>query len=103
MSRKPAIEMSKTWNKNLDVGATLEGEYVKKEIVNFNYGETEKYIIKTKDGEKYAVFASASLHSQFNNVPEGSYVWIEYKGEKQSRNGRPVKEYVVEYDDEYNH
>lgn len=102
MARKPAIEMAKTWNKNLEPGASIEGVYTKKETYNSNYGETEKYIIETKDGEKFAIFASASLSSQFHNVPEGSYVWVEYKGEEQSKNGRPVKVYSVDYDDEYN-
>lgn len=100
MTRKKAIEMAKIWNKNLEVGATLEGVYIKKETYKSNYGETDKYVIE-KDGEKYAVFASASLTNQFNNVPEGSYVWITYKGEETSKAGRPVKVYEVEYDDEY--
>ena len=98
--RKKAIEFTTTWNKNLEAGAKLEGAYVKTEIVKSAYGESEKYVIETKDGEKYGVFSSASLASQFQNVPEGAYVWIEYKGEEQSKNGRPVKVYVVEYDDE---
>ena len=46
------------------------------------------------------VFSTASLVRQFNNVPEGSYVWITYKGEETSKNGRPVKVYDVDYDDE---
>lgn len=99
--RKAAIEMAKTWNKNLEVGATLEGIYLKREVYKGNYGEVAKYIIEDKDGEKWAVFASASLGSQFNNVPEGSYVWITYKGEEQTKAGRPVKAYSVDYDDEY--
>lgn len=101
MARKPAIELAKTWNKNLNAGATIEGFYIKREVYNSKYGETEKYVIETKEGEKYAIFASASLASQFANVPEGSYVWVEYKGEEQSKNGRPVKVYSVDYDDEY--
>ena len=30
--RKKAIEITKTWNKDLAPGATLEGKYIKKEI-----------------------------------------------------------------------
>lgn len=99
--RKKAIELTKTWNKDLEIGATLEGVFIKKEIFDGKYGTTEKYIIETIDGEKLGVFSSASLTRQFNNIPEGSYVWIEYKGEETSKNGRPVKVYTVEYDDEY--
>lgn len=98
--RKKAIEMTTTWNKDLTAGATLEGIYVKKETFEGQYGKAEKYVIKTKGGEMMGVFSSASLANQFKNVPEGSYVWITYKGEETSKNGRPVKVYEVEYDDE---
>ena len=98
--RKKAIEITKTWNKDLEPGATIEGIYIKKETYDGNYGRTEKYVIETKEGEKYGVFSSASLANQFKNVPEGSYVWITYKGEETSKNGRPVKVYEVDYDDE---
>lgn len=99
--RKKAIELTNTWNKDLDKGATLEGVYIKKEIFDGKYGSTEKYVIEKDDGEKLGVFSSASLANQFKNIPEGSYVWIEYKGEETSKNGRPVKVYAVDYDDEY--
>lgn len=98
--RKKAIEQTITWNKDLDKGATLEGLYLKKEIFEGKYGQTEKYIIEKESGEKLGVFSSASLANQFKNIPEGSYVWIEYKGEETSKNGRPVKVYAVDYDDE---
>lgn len=98
--RKKAIEITKTWNKDLTAGDAIEGRYVKKEIYEGNYGPTEKYIIELPDGEKVGVFASASLSNQFKNVPEGSYVWITYRGEETTKSGRPVKVYDVEYDDE---
>lgn len=101
MAKKSAIEFTTTWNKNLEVGAKLEGYYEKLEIVDGNYGESNKYIIVTKDGEKFGVFGSATLDRQFKNIPEGCYVWIEYKGEQPSaKSGRPVKLYDVSYDDE---
>lgn len=99
--RKKAIELTKTWNKDLNIGDKIEGVYLKKEVVTGKYGDTEKYVIETAEGEKLGVFSSASLARQFQNIPEGSYVWIEYKGEETSKNGRPVKVYDVEYDDEY--
>lgn len=101
--RKPAVEpiiITKTWNKDLAPGATLEGRYIKKETFIGNYGESVKYIINS-NGEDLGVFGSASLNRQFANIPEGSYVWIVYKGEVVSKNGRPVKEYSVDFDDEY--
>ena len=99
--RKKAIEQTKTWNKDLTAGATLEGVYLKQEVYEGNYGDTVKYIIEQPDGEKVGVFASSSLARQFKNVPEGSYVWIKFMGEQTTKNGRPVKVYEVEYDDEY--
>lgn len=98
--RKKAIEMTTTWNKDLKPGDAIEGKYIKKETVDGKYGETEKYVIETKEGEKMGVFSSASLARQFANIPEGSYVWITYQGEEVSKNGRPVKVYDVDYDDE---
>ena len=98
--RKKAIEQTTTWNKDLTAGATLEGKYIKKEVFDGKFGNTEKYVIETDKGEKMGVYSSASLTAQFNNIPEGSYVWITYKGEETSKNGRPVKVYEVEYDDE---
>ena len=98
--RKKAIEKTKTWNKDLEPGAKLEGKYIKKEIFDGIYGTTEKYVIEDVSGEKVGVFSSASLAKQFKQVPEGSYVWITYKGEETSSNGRPVKVYEVDYDDE---
>lgn len=99
--RKKAIEMTTTWNKDLEKGATLEGVYLKKENFEGKYGTTEKYVIETPEGEKMGVFSSASLSNQFKNIPEGSYVWIVYQGEELSKSGRPVKIYSVDYDDEY--
>lgn len=98
--RKKAIEKTTTWNKDLTVGATLEGRYLKKEVFEGNYGTSVKYVIETEAGEKLGVYSSASLLNQFKNIPEGSYVWITYNGEETSKNGRPVKVYEVEYDDE---
>lgn len=99
--RKKAIELTDTWNKDLAVGAKIEGKYIKKEVIKTQFGDSEKYVIETPNGKKMGVFSTASLSRQFANVPEGSYVWIEYKGEETSKNGRPVKSFVVEYDDEY--
>lgn len=100
--RKKAIENTKIWNKDLTPGATLEGEFIKIETFEGKYGHTEKYVVKDANGEMMGVYSSSSLSRQFNNIPEGSYVWITYKGEETSKNGRSVKVYEVEYDDEYN-
>lgn len=101
MARKHAIESTLTWNKNLEVGAKLEGVFVKEEVSQGQFGTSHKYVIETKDGSVYGVYGTATLDRQFANIPEGSYVWIEYKGEETSKAGRPVKIFAVDYDDEY--
>lgn len=98
--RKKAIEQTKTWNKDLTAGDTLEGTFIKTEVYEGNYGDTEKYIIETPTGEKMGVFATASLTRQFNQILEGAYVWIVYKGEETTKSGRKVKVYEVDYDDD---
>ena len=89
-----------TWNKGLAEGASLEGRYLAKETFIGNYGETNKYIIEAPDGTKYGVFGSASIDRQFAKIPENEYVWITYKGEVPTKNGRIVKVYDIEFDTE---
>lgn len=96
---QPIIKTT-TWNKDLKKGDKIEGVYIQKEVFMGKYGESIKYVVRNSAGD-FGVYSSASLDRQFINVPEGSYVWIEYNGEVTSKNGRPVKEYIVEYDDEY--
>ena len=103
--RKPAYqnyESTTTWNTNLNIGDKLEGEFISQEEFEGNFGHTIKYVVKSQDGTLYGVYGSASLNKQFNKIPVGSYIWIEYTGETTSQNGRIVKTYKVEYDDEYN-
>ena len=101
MARKSAsTSYNIIWTKDLQAGATLEGYYIDQAIVSGQYGDTTKYVIETNDGTLYDVFASASLERQFKNVPEGCYVWITFDGEVKSKNGRMVKQYSVDYDDE---
>lgn len=100
-SATTTYEKTTTWNTNLNIGDKLEGVYKSKDQFEGNYGLTTKYVIAGKDGVLYGVYGSASLNRQFKNIPTGSYVWIEYTGETTSQNGRIVKTYNVEYDDEY--
>lgn len=93
-------EKTTTWNTNLQIGDKLEGVYESKDEFEGNFGHTTKYVINS-NGEKFGVYGSASLNRQFTKIPEGSYVWIEYTGETTSQNGRIVKTYTVDYDDEY--
>lgn len=100
ISANKEIIITTTWNKDLEPGATLQGRYVSMETFIGKYGETNKYIVKGDDGVDYGVFGSASIDRQFKNIPEGAYVWITYKGEEQTKNGRTVKVYTIEFDTE---
>ena len=101
-SASASFEKTTTWNTNLNIGDKLEGVYESKDEFDGNYGLTTKYVIfSPKDNIKYGVYGSASLNRQFAKIPEGSYVWLEYTGETTSQNGRIVKTYTVDYDDEY--
>ena len=102
MRKSAAKEYVKTttWNTNLNIGDKLEGVYRGKEEFQGNFGRSIKYIVE-KDGTMYGVYGSASLNRQFDVIPENSYIWIEYTGETTSKNGRIVKTYTVDYDDEY--
>ena len=98
-SKKEFVE-TVTWNKDLQPGASLEGRYVSQDTFIGNFGETTKYVIEGNDGITYGIYGTASLNRQFAKVPEGAYVWITYKGTETTKNGRTVKVFVVEYDDE---
>ena len=100
-SASQKYEKTVTWNTNLNIGDKLEGVYESKDEFEGNYGLTTKYVIVVDDGTKYGVYGSASLNRQFAKIPTGSYVWIEYTGEVTSQNGRIVKTYSVDFDDEY--
>ena len=100
MRKSASVTYNITWNKDLTEGATLEGYYINKALVSGQFGDNTKYVIETVDGTLYDVFASASLERQFKNIPEGCFVWITYVGEVKSKNGRTVKQYNVDYDDE---
>lgn len=99
-ANKKFIETT-TWNtKELAEGATLEGKYISSETFIGNYGEATKYIIEGTDGVMYGVYGTASINRQFTNIPEGAHVWIEYKGEGTTKNGRSVKLFDIDYDTE---
>lgn len=101
-SANQTYEKTTTWNTNLSIGDTLEGKYNSMDEFEGNFGHTTKYVIEAPDGVKYGVYGSASLNRQFKRIPVGSYVWITYEGEVTSQNGRIIKSYDVEFDDEYN-
>lgn len=88
------------WNtKDIAVGSTLEGQYVAVETFEGKFGETTKYVIRTADGTDFGVYGSASINRQMKNVKLYSQVWITYKGVEETKNGRTVKVYDIEYDD----
>ena len=89
------------WNKDLNVGDTLEGVYTFSSTFIGKFGETNKYVVVDPQGNGWAIFGSASIDRQFKLIPEGSYIWITYKGLETTKNGRSVKVFDIDYDDEY--
>ena len=80
-------------------GDSIEGRYTGSETFIGKFGEATKYVIEF-EGTAYGVYGTASINRQFNNIPEGSYVWITYKGIEPTKNGRNVKVFDIDYDTE---
>lgn len=105
MARKPVAEkktFEKTpiWNtKDIKEGEEIAGIYEGCERFTGKFGATTKYVINV-DGEKWGIYGSASLDRQFALVDEGTKVYVTYKGLTTSKNGRQVKDYLVEVDTE---
>ena len=72
--RKKAIELTTTWNKDLEIGATLEGVYLKKETVDGNYGQTIKYIIESIEVIKPTPVASLRGRVVNEIIPSKAYL-----------------------------
>ena len=98
------IERNRNWNKELTVGAVLEGVYIQSEEFKGDFGPSIKYTIKASGtNELVDVYSTTTLKRQFAKIPTGSFVRITYKGEQPSRKNPTynVKIFEVEYDDEY--
>lgn len=106
--RRAAIENQQRENNyeklakwNYESSPKIEGVYLDKLKYDGKFGPTELYVLDV-NGVNYAVYTLTTLKNQFDRVPIGSYVWIEYLGEKQSKNtNRTFKDFKVEFDDEY--
>ena len=78
--RKKAIELTETWNKDLEIGAKIEGTYIKKEIIKNQFGESEKYVIETKDTVLYKVLDMDS-NVLFEGTEKYSSIYVGVDGE----------------------
>lgn len=98
--RRKANEATVAWDFN--VTKTLEGIYLRKEVVDSKFGkENNKYIIETPDHVIVGLFGSATLDRQFKAVPEGAYVWVTFNGKRDLGGGKSLNLYDVEFDDEF--
>ena len=96
--REITVDDSEVWNKPApEVGATLEGEFVKTEE-NIGPKKSKLHVIKTGKGEVKA-WGSTVLNDKLLGVPTGAYVKIEYGGMKQSKMGQDYHDYKVFVDD----
>ena len=100
VSPKKNFEKTPIWNtKDIQTGEEISGIYEGYETFTGKFGQTTKYILNV-EGEKYGIYGSASLDRQFALVSEGEKVYVTYKGITTSKNGRQVKDYLVEVDTE---
>lgn len=102
MARKTAeANIIETWNKKgeLKQGDKLEGRYVRSENFSTKFGEAISFIIVTEEGVELSLMGQANIRAKFKNIPVGSYVWIEYTGIVDTKNGA-MKEYQIEFDEE---
>lgn len=90
-----------TWNKKGDLkeGDNLEGYYVDKDTFNTKFGEMVIFVIEKLDGTLIKVAGQSNIKNKFEDIPEGSHVWIKYAGLTETKNGA-MKTYDIEYDDE---
>ena len=98
VSSTQTFEKTPIWNtKDIKEGEEIEGIYKGCETFNGKFGVTKKYVVEV-DGENWGIYGSASLDRQFALVNPGTKVYVTYKGMTNSKNGRQVKDYLVEID-----
>lgn len=90
-----------TWNKKgaLSEGDTLEGYLVDKETFTTKFGEMIIYVVEQLDGTKIKVTGQNDIKSKFEDIPNGSHIWVKFVGLTETKNGA-MKTYSVDYDDE---
>lgn len=102
MARQEAIatyDDSEVWNKKgeIQVGDKLEGFYIEHQTFTSKFGDGDSYIILCEDDKKKKIMGQADIRRKFEQIPVGSYVWVEFIGFKETDNGA-MKEYKVEFD-----
>lgn len=102
MARQEAIasyDDSEVWNKKgeISVGDKLEGFYIEHQTFTSKFGEGDAYIILCEDDVKKKIMGQADIRRKFEQIPVGSYVWVEFVGFTETKNGA-MKEYKVEFD-----
>lgn len=79
-------------------GDTLEGTYHGYNIVPDGRGQTFKSHKFKEDGaEEYDGISGAMIDQKMERIPKGTYVWVTYLGEVQTKNGK-AKDFKVECD-----
>jgi hypothetical protein len=84
---------SDVWDREKD----LEGIFVKMET-GIGANNSKMYTIKTEEGEVKA-WGSTVLDDKLANVPEGTYVKIEYEGKLKSKKGTDYHSFKVFIDE----
>jgi hypothetical protein len=72
--------------------------YLRKVEVDRGEYRSKAYTIEKESGEKLLVWGSASIDDQMSDVRIGTFVEIEYLGDKTTKKGKVFKDFSVKVD-----
>lgn len=70
----------------------IEGCLVKKTTQSFPNGVVGRYSVETGEGKTITFLGSTIIDDLLENVPEGTFIRVEYAGEIKTGQGRKLKQ-----------
>lgn len=87
-------KQSKTWNdKNLAVGAEIEGRYIEKKT-NVGPHKSNLYIIEDNKKTQWAVWGSTVIDGKFDVIALGKMIKIRFEGIQEGKSGKQFKAFT---------
>lgn len=77
-------------------GQILEGTLTLKETISINNNEIGKFTLTDDVGGMKSFLGGASIDAILENIPEGTYIRLTYKGKERTNSGREVKIFTIE-------
>ena len=77
------------WN---EVGQTVEGAIVEISTVAGKFGEAKMLTLRPDEGPPVKLFASAKFQEVEEQLTQGTYIRVTYKGEIETGEGQPMKD-----------